>query len=208
MSLFRPSLISDSRCVDLESLCILVEEKAWEVRVDVHILNHDGNLVDAAALAALAALCHFRRPDVTLDGREATIHSLADRDPVPLTILHHPLTLTFALFNKGYQELSFFLTQYVSHLNSSDCWRAIRKICVLDPTSLEERSADGKLTVGLNAYRELCTLQIAGEGVFIGKEAVLSCANVAAVRALEMVNLLKKAISQDAADRYETWPPP
>ena len=97
----------DSRCVDLESLCILCEEKAWEVRADVHILNHDGNLVDAATLATLGALCHFRRPDVTLEGREVTIHSLEERDPVQLTILHHPLALTFALFNKGFVLLLF-----------------------------------------------------------------------------------------------------
>ena len=55
--------------------------------------------------------------------------------------------------------------------------------------------------MGLNAYRELCTLQIAGEGVFISKDAVLSCANVAANRAVEMVNLLKTALSTDAAER-------
>ena len=93
--------LPDSKCVDLESLCILVEEKAWEVRVDIHILNHDGNLIDASTLAALGALCHFRRPDVTLDGREVIIHPCEERDPVPLTILHYPLSLTFALFNQG-----------------------------------------------------------------------------------------------------------
>jgi exosome complex RNA-binding protein Rrp42 (RNase PH superfamily) len=31
-------LKTDSRCIDLESLCILVEEQAWEVRVDIHVL--------------------------------------------------------------------------------------------------------------------------------------------------------------------------
>ncbi|XP_046438503.1 exosome complex component RRP45-like isoform X2 [Daphnia pulex] len=168
--------IKDSRCIDLESLCILVEEQAWEVRVDIHVLNHEGNLIDAATLAALGALCHFKRPDVTLDGRDVIIHQLDERDPVPLTILHHPLTLSFALFNQG-------------------------RICVLDPTNLEERSADGKLVMGLNAYRELCTLQISGDGVFIHKEAVISCANVAASRAVQMVEMLKKSLADDAAER-------
>lgn len=85
----------------MESLCILVEEQAWEIRVDIHVMNHDGNLIDAAILAALGALCHFKRPDVTLEGRQVTVHSYEDRDPVPLTILHHPLSLSFALFDKG-----------------------------------------------------------------------------------------------------------
>lgn len=56
--------------------------------------------------------------------------------------------------------------------------------------------------MGLNAYRELCTLQISGDGVFIRKEAVLSCANVAASRAVEMVEMLKKCLAADAAERY------
>ena len=94
-------IFKDSCCVDLESLCILVEEQAWEVRVDIHVLNHDGNLADAASLAALGALCHFKRPDVTLDGRQVRVHPIDERDPVPLTILHHPLTVTFALFDQG-----------------------------------------------------------------------------------------------------------
>ena len=72
------------------------------MRVDIHILNHDGNLTDAATLAALGALCHFKRPDVTLDGRQVRVHPVDERDPVPLTILHHPLTMTFALFDQGY----------------------------------------------------------------------------------------------------------
>lgn len=55
--------------------------------------------------------------------------------------------------------------------------------------------------MGLNAYRELCTLQISGDGVFIHKEVVLSCANVAAARAVEMVEMLKKSLAADAAVR-------
>lgn len=35
----------ESRCVDLESLCIKAEEKVWKLRVDLNILNHEGNLI-------------------------------------------------------------------------------------------------------------------------------------------------------------------
>ena len=50
-------------CVqDTEALCIVAGEKVWQLRVDVHILDHGGNVIDAAALAAIAALQHFRRP--------------------------------------------------------------------------------------------------------------------------------------------------
>lgn len=39
------------------------------------MLNHDGNLMDAASIAAITALCHFRRPDVSVMGEEITVVS-------------------------------------------------------------------------------------------------------------------------------------
>jgi exosome complex component RRP45 len=51
--------------------------------VDLHLLNHDGNIIDAASIAAIVALCHFRRPDVSVQGDEVTLvcsHDL-DQDP-------------------------------------------------------------------------------------------------------------------------------
>lgn len=42
--------------------------KVWHLRVDLHVLDHQGNLVGACGLAALAALMAFRRPDVTVGG--------------------------------------------------------------------------------------------------------------------------------------------
>lgn len=37
--------IRDSRCIDMESLCIIAEEKVWNLRVDITVLNHEGNVV-------------------------------------------------------------------------------------------------------------------------------------------------------------------
>lgn len=39
-----------------------VEFQVWQLRCDVHILDHGGNLIDACTLATMAALRHFRRP--------------------------------------------------------------------------------------------------------------------------------------------------
>ncbi|MFH0928874.1 MAG: exosome complex protein Rrp42 [Candidatus Aenigmatarchaeota archaeon] len=48
--------IRESKCIDVEKLCITPEEAVWMVNVDIHVLDYDGNLQDAAALAAIAAL--------------------------------------------------------------------------------------------------------------------------------------------------------
>ena len=53
--------LKQSRAVDTESLCVSAGEQVWSIRVDMHALNDDGNLIDALALGSIAALKHFRR---------------------------------------------------------------------------------------------------------------------------------------------------
>lgn len=167
--------IKDSRCVDLESLCITAEEKVWAVRVDINILNHEGNLIDAASVAALAALSHFRRPDVTTTGEQTIIHDPAERDPIPITLHHHPVCISYAIFDKG---------SYV----------------VADPTAIEERVSEGQIVFGVNAYRELCGLHLGGNAP-ITMEMVLQYASRAERRALALVNQIKSALEEDVKAR-------
>lgn len=41
--------------------------QVWSIRVDIHVLDSGGNLIDACCLAALAALLGFRKPQVEVD---------------------------------------------------------------------------------------------------------------------------------------------
>jgi hypothetical protein len=45
-----------------------VAQQVWSIRCDVHVLDHGGNIIDAASVAILAALLHFRHADVTVTG--------------------------------------------------------------------------------------------------------------------------------------------
>ena len=45
-------------------------KQVWYLRVDIHVLDADGNLADAVVLSALAALLSFRRPDVSVGGAD------------------------------------------------------------------------------------------------------------------------------------------
>jgi len=71
--------IRESRCIDTESLCITSGRRVWTIRVDVHVLNYDGNITDAASVAAIAALIHFRRPDISVHGEDVVIHTSSER---------------------------------------------------------------------------------------------------------------------------------
>ena len=48
--------IRESGMVDVEQLCITPGEEVWMCYIDIYAINHDGNLFDAANLAAVAAL--------------------------------------------------------------------------------------------------------------------------------------------------------
>lgn len=48
--------IRESGAIDVKKLCITLGEAVWIVFIDVHVLNDDGNLIDASCLAAIAAL--------------------------------------------------------------------------------------------------------------------------------------------------------
>ena len=172
--------LKESRCLDLESLCIVSEEKVWSIRLDIQILNHCGNLADASSIAGLAALCHARRPDVSLRGNEVTIHPTHERDPIPLAVHHHPVTTTFSMFQLPEQ--------------SSDT------MIVADPSLLEEECAKGRMVIGVNAYREVCTLHLAGQ-VMIDQRLVLRLAHTAAEKSKMVVEKIKQCLAEEEERR-------
>ncbi len=54
--------IRESKAIDVKKLCIKEGEEVWSVSVDIHVLDHDGNLLDASSLAAVAALLDSKMP--------------------------------------------------------------------------------------------------------------------------------------------------
>ncbi|KAI4522337.1 ribosomal protein S5 domain 2-like protein [Schizophyllum commune Loenen D] len=169
-------LIKRSEAVDRESLCVLAGDRVWHVRLTLHCLADAGNMLDCACFAAMAALKHFRRPDVEVVGDEVTIHPPSERAPVPLAINHAPYCLTFAFFGSGAPPL-------------------------LDPSQLEETLALGTLSVALNAQREICVMQKMG-GAPLGADEILGLVDVAVGKAKELDGLVEKRLKEDWARRH------
>jgi len=59
--------LRESKCIQLEKL-VVSPQNVFMLFVDLHIINHYGNLIDAAGLAAIAALKNARIPKVE-DGK-------------------------------------------------------------------------------------------------------------------------------------------
>lgn len=82
--------IGESETIDLESLCLEEGEKVWILHIDIHVLDYDGNLVDATVLGALCAL------------RDTIIPFSAEREgerDFSLELKHLPVAVTFAKIN-------------------------------------------------------------------------------------------------------------
>lgn len=83
--------IRESKAIDFKALCVEEGEKAWVVVIDICSINEEGNLLDASALATLAALKDTRFPKYE-DGKiiyeEKTDKKLPlTKEPLPVTVL-------------------------------------------------------------------------------------------------------------------------
>ena len=166
--------IRRSNAIDTESLCIIAGAKCWSVRADVHILDADGGLVDTSCIAIMAALQHFRRPDVSVDGEKVTVHTMAERVPVPLSIMHHPICVSFSFYHAG-------------------------EVVLVDANNQEEQVREAELIVTTNDF-ELCQIAKLG-GIPIDAVALLRCTNLALQMTRDINEFIKKKLAEDVTQR-------
>ncbi|GIL92483.1 hypothetical protein Vretimale_19344 [Volvox reticuliferus] len=169
-----------SGAVDQEALCVIAGRKVWVLRVDCRVLDHGGNVLDAAFLSALAALMAFRKPEVEVGGESGTeivVHPPEVREPLPLTIHHLPVSVTFALFQGG-------------------------DMLVVDPTVKEAAAASGSCTVVMNPGREVCCVHKA-DGIGLTPEQFMRCVRLAADKTELLTKELKAALEQHEVARVQ-----
>jgi exosome complex component RRP42 len=87
--------IRESKAIDTEKLCIEPGKKVFVIFVDIYVLNHDGNLIDASALAAVAALLNTKMPNYEIKDGEVEIK----QGYTPLPMKSRPITVTIGKIN-------------------------------------------------------------------------------------------------------------
>lgn len=87
--------IRESHAIDTEKLCIEAGKKVFVVFIDVYVLNYDGNLIDASALAAMAALLNTKMPNYEYKDGELKIK----QGYTQLPMKSHPITVTIGKIN-------------------------------------------------------------------------------------------------------------
>ena len=134
--------LREGQILDLEKLCIIEGEKVWMIFVDIHVLDYDGNLMDAAVLGSVAALTSAKIPNATVEDDKIV---LDEENPVALPIKEKPLMCTFAKING---EL------------------------IVDPSLEEENVMDARISVGVREDGSICAMQKGGEMPMTKEEVI------------------------------------
>jgi exosome complex component RRP42 len=127
--------IRESKALDMKKLCIEPGSKAWVISIDICPINDAGNLLDAAALSALAALKDTRLPKLEKI-EEAYIVNYKEKTKEKLPFSKDPVSVTVCKIGDKF---------------------------IVDPTIEEENIIDARLTVATTEKDEICAMQKGGE---------------------------------------------
>lgn len=126
--------IRESKSIDSKKLCIIPGKKVFMVYVDIYVLDHDGNLFDASALASISALLTAKMKEYTVK----TDGELEFKDTfVKLPVVNHSLEVTIA---------------------------KIGDKLIVDPSLEEEPAMDAQLTIAIDKDGRICAIQKSKSG--------------------------------------------
>lgn len=158
--------LREIKVIDLEKLAIIPGQKVWIIWVDIYVLNHAGNLLDASSLAAMAALMTTKIPKVEVIENEIKVDKSVKEQPLPLN--HRVVTVTVGK-----------LDEYL----------------LVDPTDEEELVLDAKLAISVSEDGKIVGMQKMGPGDFTLDE-VNKAVELALKSAKSLHGILKEYISK------------
>lgn len=114
--------IRESQMIDLEKLCVTPGEQVWILFIDIHVIDYDGNLFDAASYGTLGALTTAKVPASKLDSED-----------FQLPVRCHPVSITAAkikdyiLFDPSLDEEAIADARLTVALDENGDLRAMQK---------------------------------------------------------------------------------
>jgi len=159
--------IREAKVIDLGKLAIIPGEKVWIVWVDIYVLDHDGNLIDASALGAMAALLSTKMPkyEITEDGNVKVIKEERG-DYLPL--------------NRG--VITVTAAKIGDHI-------------IIDPTLEEESLCEARITFSVTNDGLIAGMQKAGMG-YLTNEEVQKIVDIALAKGKEIFGIIEKAVGR------------
>lgn len=159
--------IRESGAVELEKLVIVPGKLVRVVFIDVHVLDHDGNLLDASGIGAIAALLSAKMPNVIYDEESGEVQILDEYEPLPVSKIPIPVTLAKIGHN-----------------------------ILVDPNLDEERVMDGRITITTDEDGMISSVQ-KSEGGSFKLEEVMYAVDIALKKAAEIREKVLEAVKAE-----------
>ena len=151
--------IRESGIIEVDKLCIEPGEKVWIIFIDIHILDYDGNLFDAASLASLAALMTAKIPIDRLD-EEDKIKFIKNR----LIDIYAIPGIDESIIREDNNKLD--LKKFLKEPPVSCTSVKFNGVTVMDPSLDEEEIAEARLTVATDEKGDIRAMQKGLNGSF------------------------------------------
>ncbi|MHA2167861.1 MAG: exosome complex protein Rrp42 [Candidatus Hodarchaeales archaeon] len=135
--------IRESKVIPMEDpkLCVIPGKKVWILFVDIYVIDDGGNLFDASAFAAMAALANARLKQVVIDEDLEEVTLLDETEPLPR--VGSVIGLTFSKTNKT---------------------------ILYDPNLIEDRGKEARFSIAITDKNVVCSMQKGESGTFTQTE--------------------------------------
>lgn len=199
MNLFRGGVVDT-----VEGLCVIPGRHVWSYSVQCCVMQDDGNVGDAVAMSVLAVLLAHRRPEVQVVGdHELRWYGEWERDPVPLTLLHSPVSVTFAIATPPTSSSPLQQTGAAASPTDPAALNCTSPFTLLaDPTMEEMFAAASSVTVAVNPEGQVVGLQKGG-GATITATQLRLCMEVAQLISRQRMTVLEAAITAYHKEKKE-----
>ncbi len=157
--------IRESRAVDLSKLALIPGKRVWNLWVDIYVLDHDGNLIDASSMGVLAALSTTKVPKAEIKENNEVVIDKTVRTS-QLSINKYVTTVTVAKIGE--------------HL-------------LVDPDLEEESLMDAKLIVSVTDDGLIAGLQKSGPGYFT-EEELMKAISIGLNKGKELIDIIKGSV--------------
>jgi exosome complex component RRP42 len=159
--------LRESKAIALDKLTIIPGKKVWMLWLDIYVLDHDGNLIDAAMIGSMMALAQLKVPYFEVDQITGSVKVDKSKYTAPLQINRYVATVTVY---------------------------KIGDMLLVDPTAEEEAIASASITISISEEGNIVAIQKRGLGFFLERE-IEQAVEISLSKGKELIELIRRLSS-------------
>ena len=161
--------LKESHALDTNILCVIPGKIVYKIIIEINIIKNDGNVFDAAVIAALVSWLNFKIPFFRVKNGELYYDTF-----INLTTIHMPVCVTFGIFEKKDEKVEF----------------------VVDNTLEEESVMKGSVSICSNIFGEISYMKMDTEAL-IGVDEIQDLIGEVDKHVLDIHKKIKKFVEDE-----------